>query len=105
MTKQELRNYRQMKDELSDLDKLVKRLNDLKLPELTEVYDEKIESLKNRLKSIEDAFEGLEPVERRLMRLRYIDGLEWHQVAVRISYSWQQTHRIHARALIKLLNK
>ena len=105
MTKQELRNYRQMKAELSDIDRLVKRLNDLKLPELTEIYCEKIENLKTRLKRIEDAIAELEPVERRLMRLRYIDGLEWHQVAVRISYSWQQTHRIHARALIKLLNK
>lgn len=105
MTKQELRNYRQMKAELSDIDRLVKRLNDLKLPELTEIYGEKIENLKTRLKRIEDAIAELEPVERRLMRLRYIDGLEWHQVAVRISYSWQQTHRIHARALIKLLNK
>ena len=105
MTKQELRNYRQMKAELSDIDRLVKKLNDLKLPELTEVYDEKIASLKARLKRIEDVIEELEPTERRLMRARYIEGLEWHQVAVRISYSWQQTHRIHARALIKLLNK
>ena len=104
MTKQELRDYRQLKAELADIDRLVKRLNDLKLPELTEVYSEKIESINARLKLIEDAIDSLEPTERRLIRARYIEGLEWHQVAVRISYSWQQTHRIHARALIKLLN-
>lgn len=105
MTKKELKNYKPLKAELNDIDRLVKRLNDLKLPELTEIYDEKIANLKARLKRIEDAIEELEPTERRLMRARYIEGLEWHQVAVRISYSWQQTHRIHARALIKLLNK
>lgn len=105
MTKQELKNYSPLKAELNDIARLVKRLNELKLPELTEVYDEKIAKLKASLKRIEDALDGLEPVERQLMRARYIEGLEWHQVAVRISYSWQQTHRIHARALIKIKDK
>jgi hypothetical protein len=48
--------------------------------------------------------EGLTPVERELMRLRYIDGAEWLDVAETIHYEWSQTHRIHARALAKIKN-
>ena len=102
MTKKELKNYIPLKAELADIERLIKRLNDLKLLELTEIYVEKVTSLKEKLKRIEEVLEGLEPVERRLMRLRYIEGLEWHQVANAIHYSWQQTHRIHAGALIKI---
>ena len=39
-----------------------------------------------------------------LMRYRYIDGLKWEEVAVRMNYSWTQTHDIHGKAL-KQLNK
>ena len=36
------------------------------------------------------------------MRLRYIDGAEWMDVAETIHYEWTQTHRIHAKALAKI---
>ena len=45
---------------------------------------------------------ALDPTERTLMRLRYIDGAEWIDVAEGIHYEWTQTHRIHARALNKI---
>ena len=51
---------------------------------------------------IEKAIESLEPIERELLRLRYIDGAEWIDVAAEIHYEWTQTHRIHARALAKI---
>lgn len=37
--------------------------------------------------------------EQTLLRLRYIIGLSWEEVAVAIGYSWRQTHRIHGDAL------
>lgn len=40
--------------------------------------------------------------EQEVLRLRYIKGLEWEQVAVEIGYSWKQTHRFHSAALKKL---
>ena len=51
---------------------------------------------------IEKVIETLEPTERTLMRLRYIDGAEWIEVAEAIHYEWTQTHRIHAKALAKI---
>lgn len=54
---------------------------------------------------IEEAIEWLEPLERMLIRHRYIEGLTWEEVCVAMGYAWRQTHRIHARALDKLAEK
>lgn len=54
---------------------------------------------------IEDMIESLEPMERKLMRCRYIDGLTWEEVCVAIGYSWRQTHNIHGRILGKMLEQ
>ena len=37
--------------------------------------------------------------EQRVLRLRYIRGLKWEEVAVEMGYSWKQIHRIHSSAL------
>lgn len=44
---------------------------------------------------------GRVPDERlaRLLRLRYIDGMTWEQVAVEMSYSYMQVCRLHGKAL------
>lgn len=52
--------------------------------------------------AIEAAIEGLEPTERTLLRLHYLEGMKWEDVCVDIGYSWRQTHRLHAVALKKL---
>lgn len=38
--------------------------------------------------------------EQEVLRLRYIKGLKWEEVAVKMDYSWRQIHRIHSSALI-----
>lgn len=39
---------------------------------------------------------------RELLRLRYIEGLTFEQIAVRMSYSYKQTCRLHGMALEKM---
>ena len=105
MTKEQLRNYRKNKDEYTQIEQRLRSLE--RRPEsdenilrpLRELYREKLKALATAQLEIERAIEHLDYVERKLVRLRYIDGLEWHQVCVAINYSWQQTHRIHARIL------
>lgn len=70
---------------------------------LQERYEAQLEKLAEGQVIIENIIEGLEPTERRLARFRYIDGLSWEDVCEQMSYSWRQTHRIHARMLDKLL--
>lgn len=73
-----------------------------KKAELLRMYRVKEAELAEAAKVIELAIEKLEPRERRLVRLHYIDGLNWEQVAVEMDYSWRQVHRIHSNALEKL---
>jgi len=130
MTKERLKAYKEMKKERDDLEQRVEALNaqlygmraqrldgmprggsgensvteeliDTKA-KLLEVLNEKKAALDAELIEIESAIKKLKPRERLLVRLHYIDGLTWEQVAVDMTYSWSQVHRIHAKALQKL---
>lgn len=70
--------------------------------DLVEVYKTKLELMYSERAAIEQASESLEPIERMVLRARYIEGRTWEDVAERINYSYAQTWRIHARALQKL---
>ena len=77
-------------------------------PEFNESVNELIEELKverltkirmhigvkRKIDSIED------DDEREVLRLRYIRGLKWEEVAVKMNYSWKWIHKIHGRALM-----
>jgi DNA-directed RNA polymerase specialized sigma24 family protein len=74
-----------------------------KLVDLQRLYNEKWDALLSLRLRIETAIDALDDsTERRLIRLRYIEGLDWVNVCVRMSYSWNGTHKIHRRALRKL---
>ena len=74
------------------------------------ILDEMLENLKKerydgavKRSRIEKSIRSLrDENEQEVLRLRYIKGLEWEQVAVEIGYSWKQTHRFHSAALKKL---
>ena len=72
---------------------------------LAERYRAKLQELAAAQALVEDMIEGLEPMERQLMRCRYIDGLTWEEVCVAIGYSWSRTHDIHGGILNKLMEK
>lgn len=72
---------------------------------LQERYQAKLVELVAAQTAIEDMIEDLEPLERKLMRHRYIDGMCWEEVCVAMCYSWRQTHNIHGRALDKILER
>lgn len=67
--------------------------------ELQQLYRDKIEELAKEQLAIEKAIEPLGSTARELMRARYLDGLKWEEVCVRINYSWSQTHLLHAQIL------
>lgn len=73
-----------------------------KKSKLENLYFDKVTELTEEMESIERAIEWLEPRERTLLRLYYISGLTWEQVAEEMNYSWRQVHNIHGKALEKL---
>lgn len=102
MTKEQLQEYRSIKKELAALEVLGHKIERHGSPELLKQYEKQRTKLSDELLAIENALETLTSTERTLMRLRYIEGLSWQAICGRICYSWQQTHRIHARALKKI---
>ena len=84
----------------SGLENIVARYSQLK-----DRYEaKKAEILAKRIR-IEEAIDSLDPDERRMMRYRYIDGLKWEEVCVKMPYSWNQAHIIHRRVLAKLRDR
>lgn len=73
-----------------------------KRDELLALYAEKCAQMDAELLAIEQAIDSLEPREKTLLRLHYVQGDTWESVCVEMGYSWRQIHRIHAKALEKL---
>lgn len=81
--------------------------NQSDLSDYIAILDEQIELLKaERLEKarcyqkIERQIKQMENEdEQEVLRLRYITGLKWEEVAARMSYSWKHIHRIHSSAL------
>ena len=129
MTKQELRQYTRLNIELQRLgekiDTLESKIISPKIPQLSDMprggerldmadHVAKLIDLKNlycakwdeliaEQKKIEKAIATLaDPVERALIGYKYIDGLTWEEVAEKINYSWQWTHKLHGKALVNI---
>ena len=127
MTKEQLKEYKHIRQERDRLATMIKELESTmygprgprldgmphggggnsspiealaaKHDELLQLYQTKVAELTAKLEEIEAAIEPLAPRERTLLRLYYINGLTWEQVCVAMSYSWMQVHRIHSKAL------
>ena len=107
MTKEQLRQYRSIKEEICQIQRRIKELEGIGdypdvIQPLRDLYLLRLQELIDLQLNIEQAIASLTSTERELMRLRYIDGADWTEVAATIHYEWTQTHRIHARALAKI---
>ena len=127
MTKKELKSYLRMNIELKRLEeKMAEMRNRLQNPkspilsdipksggryknfadnideliELQEFYDKRAKEIIAEQIHIEKVIALLsDPVERAIIGYKYIDGLKWEQICVKINYGWERTHYYHSRAL------
>ena len=126
MTKEELKQYRHLGMELERLDDTIARLQSeiespkcqiitdmprggkpptmedkiAKLLDIQALYNRQWDKLIDLRRQIELAiFNVSGPQERALLGYKYINGLTWEEICVKMDYSWRQIHRIHARAL------
>ena len=80
------------------------------LSDYAAILDEQIELLKEErlekarcYQKIERQIRQMENEdEQEVLRLPYILGMKWEEVAVKMDYSWRQIHRIHSAALLNL---
>lgn len=76
-----------------------------KMADLENQYLHKIDKLLEEKAKLERLIDGLEPVERLLIRAKYIECNTWEEVCLTIGYEWAQTHRLHSKILEKLNSK
>lgn len=117
MTEQRLKGYKDIKAELAQLERLravllqeaqrdaargwiprnqrPKSFNDL-----VNLYARKIRKARAELQTIEKAIDAVpDDLARRLLQLRYLEGLTWEEVADAISYSPRHIYAIRDKAL------
>lgn len=129
MTKKDLQSYRQIKREIRDLETTMRELNTRiyspRIPKLTglptaasteagsaqeraatalfelrERYTDAVARLYRRAAEIETAIELLrDPLQRRILRMRYIDGRSWTSIAHRANISESYALQVHGFAL------
>jgi len=75
-----------------------------KIVDLDNILTEKLSELVECRIRIEEAIGTLETADRLLLRLRYIEGEKWEEVADKMGYSWQGIHLRHSKALKKIEN-
>lgn len=75
----------------------------IKIEECIEEYSKKEIELYNKQLEIEKCINDLDPIERIVMRMRYMEGKKWEEIAYKIHYEWRQTHYIHKKALKKIV--
>lgn len=72
----------------------------IKLVELKKEYECKCDNISGRQSKIESIIEKLaDPVERAVLRCRYINNMTWEDITHIVSYEIAQTFRIHSRAI------
>lgn len=91
-------------------DGMPKGSNQTDLSDYIETLDRMIESLKaerlekvRRREKIEKAIKDMQDDnEREVLRLRYIDGKKWEEVALEMHLTYRRVIQIHGKALIGL---
>lgn len=95
------------RSELDRLAEINKQLSHLETAAERDELADELEDEKEALLSdlIEDLVRLIDPLERRVMLLRYGKGLIWKEVATAIGYSQTAAFAIHQSALRKLLER
>ncbi len=84
--------------ELSDLSDYAAKVDELERKLLKKRYKclQSFRKVQNAIEAMEDES------EKELLTYRYLRGMKWEEIAVKMGYSWKHMHRIHARAINNL---
>ena len=89
VTQRDLKSYCGLKSEAQEL-------------ALMDGYEEEHNRLKEKLTAIEEFVSQIhDPLYRQVIRLRYLKGHKWEQIAQKTGYSKVHVHRLHNLALKK----
>ena len=73
------------------------------IEDLINIYKEKELKLIKQQIQIEKAIEKLDdPIDRNIIRLKYLNGHTWEKICVILNYSWNGIHKKHRKILEKI---
>lgn len=83
---------------LSDLSDYAAKVDELERELIQKRYDRicSFQKVQSAIEAVEDE------AEKDLLTYRYLRGMKWEEIAVKMGYSWKHMHRIHARAIDNL---
>ena len=83
---------------LSDLSDYAAKVDELERELIQKRYDRicSFQRVQSAIEAVEDE------AEKDLLTYRYLQGMKWEEIAVKMGYSWKHMHRIHARAIDNL---
>lgn len=85
----------------SNNDRLLELMAEIE--KLEEMYNKKRLKLMKQLNEIENVIDSLEePIDRNIMRMRYIKNYTWERICVELNYSWNGIHKRHRKILDKI---
>ena len=71
-----------------------------KLDKLEREIQDNISKMIDLKREIQGVIDRVEPIECKIiLTLRYLNGMQWGQIAAEMSFSWRSTHRMHSKAL------
>lgn len=75
----------------------------IEIEKLEKMYNKKRLKLMKQLNEIENVIDSLEePIDRNIMRMRYIKNYTWERICVELNYSWNGIHKRHRKILDKI---
>lgn len=79
----------------SDLSSYMAKVDELEKKILKKKYNrlQKQQEIRNRIERMEDEN------EKDVLTYRYLRGMKWEDIAVKMGYSWRRIHYIHSKAL------
>lgn len=79
----------------SDLSFYMAKVDELEKKILKKKYNrlQKQQEIRNRIEKMEDEN------EKDVLTYRYLRGMKWEDIAVKMGYSWRRIHYIHSKAL------
>lgn len=130
MTKEELKEYGILKNEVVQLEEQIvfweerktsiksqiisdmprgggdgKELLDILIgiEDIIKKLNKKITKLIKKISEIEDTIENLDTIERLLIRYKYIENLKMFQIAEKMNYSERHLNRVHSDVLKRIV--
>ena len=113
MNKEELNKYTETKREIEIIEDKIEYLKEKKtsiksmvITDMPRGSNSENDRLGILLGEIEEAISILDdPIDRNIMRLRYLEGMKWEKICVEVNYRWAQVHRHHKSILEKICKK